>query len=656
MKKIIHILLLLTFVSNCNELISQSYQPLVDMTGYSYDHSRISIGADSLKANLPQIYNFHVYDFGYYLHNLSMGDIDNIFSNVSGNLSGNYLLIGKASSSNKIYENYKVKLVIPLAACVTQDDIRTKEEELENILNANNVGPEVYEGNLVEALENLKKYFYYLTYECCYSQYRASSSESCGGIPCNNVPAEFINNLQITVVEKEWLLTTPNAKCKAYNCFLSITSDVPIKQKYAMVSASIKLAKQANFAFTQKLKLRNSSLDFDGAVTSSTLSGMWVDYANHKLIYKSSFDKFYDQCGAPSLGVLDWTGFWTAITHPLETISEMICIGIDKIQGVISMISDLTVEEWQVIASMLGTVILEVVLSSLISPYGLYLSMKDAADAFIAKNWFWGSFLLLTGIIGVTGPGKVLGLLKNCTIATKIVYPVFSKIKSNYSGFKSYCSKIRSSKASLRTRGNTLMHVEVGKPEVPVISLMSKGNKVERIIAILNGSSRANVLAATETKNISKLYWNKLYSRLDPKYQNPTDDIGYKLWHEEYFIKSEAGVANFEAHHIIPNNVLKNDPILQDIILYANDNHGFNFNSIENGIMIQKKDAYVGTIHTNHSRYDNIIKLKLENVKEAWKKNEELGYKKLKDLINETEDQLVTQVVNGQNTVNLLNF
>ena len=102
-----------------------------------------------------------------------------------------------------------------------------------------------------------------------------------------------------------------------------------------------------------------------------------------------------------------------------------------------------------------------------------------------------------------------------------------------------------------------------------------------------------NILDLAETKDYAKKYFETVVKEGD------FDD-----WFKNNFSKYEKGTLNFEAHHIIPIDVLKTNIDLQQLLFdlkKADPNFSFDFNGIDNGMMLQKKslklDVNGHTIH-----------------------------------------------------------
>jgi A nuclease family of the HNH/ENDO VII superfamily with conserved AHH len=73
---------------------------------------------------------------------------------------------------------------------------------------------------------------------------------------------------------------------------------------------------------------------------------------------------------------------------------------------------------------------------------------------------------------------------------------------------------------------------------------------------------------------------------------------------------------NFEVHHVIPVGVLEKNEKFQEVLLWAEKNDKkFDFNSIDNGIPLQKKKAAIDLNgHANHPEYDKAITKKVTEI------------------------------------------
>ena len=115
-------------------------------------------------------------------------------------------------------------------------------------------------------------------------------------------------------------------------------------------------------------------------------------------------------------------------------------------------------------------------------------------------------------------------------------------------------------------------------------------------------------------------------------------------------------IADYQAHHIIPLNLLDESDALK---FYYNNGGKLDFNDIDNGIMIKK--AYLGGAHANHPRYNRVIKEKLNEILFIIKQEDitlksqiQLFEKELTHFTNELRIKLTTKSIKGTTKVNLI--
>lgn len=162
------------------------------------------------------------------------------------------------------------------------------------------------------------------------------------------------------------------------------------------------------------------------------------------------------------------------------------------------------------------------------------------------------------------------------------------------------------------------------------------------------GDIKKNIQDLPESKAIAREFFNKNKSILG------TDD--FHDWFENGFKKFEKGTVNFEAHHVVPINVLETNDKLQELLLWANKNgKDFDFNAIDNGIMLQKKSLGLEINgHTVHNDYNRAISEKIteiiSNPRNVGKPERALD--ELKNLILSTKAKLKSEVLLGSKDVN----
>jgi hypothetical protein len=128
-------------------------------------------------------------------------------------------------------------------------------------------------------------------------------------------------------------------------------------------------------------------------------------------------------------------------------------------------------------------------------------------------------------------------------------------------------------------------------------------------------------------------------------------------WYGNTFKKYDLGEPlNFEGHHIIPVEVLESNPKLQELLLKYQDK--FDFNSIDNGIPLQKKSLkYDVSGHANHPQYDDVMRKRIGEIMEDVNFSDERKFREIQDLVNNAKSKLETDVLLGNMDVNqITNF
>lgn len=161
-----------------------------------------------------------------------------------------------------------------------------------------------------------------------------------------------------------------------------------------------------------------------------------------------------------------------------------------------------------------------------------------------------------------------------------------------------------------------------------------------------------NILDLAETKDYAKKYFETVVKEGD------FDD-----WFKNNFSKYEKGTLNFEAHHIIPIDVLKTNIDLQQLLFdlkKADPNFSFDFNGIDNGMMLQKKslklDVNGHTIHNDYSREINKKITEIITSKRNLNKPKK-AFEEVQELIKKSKNRLEKEVLLGNKDVNdIVNF
>ena len=192
------------------------------------------------------------------------------------------------------------------------------------------------------------------------------------------------------------------------------------------------------------------------------------------------------------------------------------------------------------------------------------------------------------------------------------------------------------------------------------ITSVERAGEVSYSWTITNSNVRktivSNIRALPESKIIAQKYWvNNAIAEYKIGYTNFDD------WYNDIFLNkiNRQPNAAFEAHHILPIDVLETNENLQKIIKWAKDNGKANelrYNNIENGIMVAKKKINDVEVlvpgHANHPTYTNQIKVKLNGPDVFNPNNMQNSFDNLKDYIENIRQKIKTQVVEGDTNIN----
>jgi hypothetical protein len=164
---------------------------------------------------------------------------------------------------------------------------------------------------------------------------------------------------------------------------------------------------------------------------------------------------------------------------------------------------------------------------------------------------------------------------------------------------------------------------------------------------------RGNIIDLAETKRLAIEYAQHIGIK----------DADFEDWFKNTFKTYESGAPNFEAHHVIPVEVLQSNPDLQKLLFdlqKANPNFKFDFNGLDNGMMLQKKSLNLDISgHANHPKYNEAISKKITEILNTPSNlnKPEKAFVEIQDLIKNTKQRLETDVLLGNNDVNsIVNF
>lgn len=172
---------------------------------------------------------------------------------------------------------------------------------------------------------------------------------------------------------------------------------------------------------------------------------------------------------------------------------------------------------------------------------------------------------------------------------------------------------------------------------------------------LMNKNIRNAILEVAESRIVAQKYFNRIK-------QNPSNYLSDYTLHLDDFDNWYNNVFKsnlFEAHHVIPKNVLRDNPNLQSILDWARKNNKtWDFGDIDNGIMLQKRrknnlGEVVGD-HANHPSYDTDVSDKIDDIFNESNGNMSEAYDDFVDFVNDLKTELNLQVVEGDKIVNNL--
>ncbi|QWX83309.1 AHH domain-containing protein [Cellulophaga sp. HaHaR_3_176] len=163
---------------------------------------------------------------------------------------------------------------------------------------------------------------------------------------------------------------------------------------------------------------------------------------------------------------------------------------------------------------------------------------------------------------------------------------------------------------------------------------------------------RKKIIDLSETKDLAKDFFEHM-KKTDISLKDMSFEDWFKDTFKKYDLKGE--LVNFEAHHVIPADVLKNNPDLKELLFElrkTDPDFDFDFNSIDNGIMIQKKSLKLeNNGHTSHKQYNDAISDKITDIISN-ANNPQRALDEIKDLITSTKETLKKEVLLGNKDVN----
>ncbi|KFF06426.1 AHH domain-containing protein [Flavobacterium reichenbachii] len=215
-------------------------------------------------------------------------------------------------------------------------------------------------------------------------------------------------------------------------------------------------------------------------------------------------------------------------------------------------------------------------------------------------------------------------------------------------------------------------------PRDKLTKLLNKGdevsqNAVQEYLANINISNRViknkGVLQKALNKKVIQTYKER-FLKIDLRdakgikidVANLSDEHIEDLFKNKYFMKHNGKLLplKFEAHHIIPKDLLLDDDMVELRNFVSRNKENFDFNGLDNGIPVHKLDAGFSELggHSNHKKYNNLSRKK---IKEIVKDSEIDGVfrqslfdKKLSNYINSTREKIINEVITDSKKINLL--
>lgn len=144
---------------------------------------------------------------------------------------------------------------------------------------------------------------------------------------------------------------------------------------------------------------------------------------------------------------------------------------------------------------------------------------------------------------------------------------------------------------------------------------------------------------------------------------NLSDEHFENLFKNNYFMKHNGKLIpiKFEAHHIIPKDLLLDDDMVELRNFVSRNKENFDFNGLDNGIPVHKLDADFPELggHSSHKKYNNLSKKRILDIKdqsldEYGLFDQNLFDKKLSNYINKTREKIITEVIEESKKINNL--
>jgi hypothetical protein len=199
-----------------------------------------------------------------------------------------------------------------------------------------------------------------------------------------------------------------------------------------------------------------------------------------------------------------------------------------------------------------------------------------------------------------------------------------------------------------KTDAEIIEFLEQDTRALKAASIASTYPKVAELLTVSN--YRSNVL-----KSIGKLFTENgpaldnfinIYIKDSPTHKLLTDLKGKSASEIKSGLETIFNGIDFNAHHIIPVNMLYNSNSCTDIVEWALKQvppKGFKFHDMDNLIFLRDIN------HTNgafgHNAYDKLIKKELDALEEVFDTNPELAYNRMNEIIDKYRNKIVDELI-----------
>lgn len=167
---------------------------------------------------------------------------------------------------------------------------------------------------------------------------------------------------------------------------------------------------------------------------------------------------------------------------------------------------------------------------------------------------------------------------------------------------------------------------------------------------------REGIINLSESRDLAIEYFEHI-----KKTDLTLKDVKFDDWFENTFKTYEKGTPNFEAHHVIPADLLNSNPDFKKLLFdlhKADPNFKFDFNGLDNGMMLQKKSVNLEISgHASHKRYNDAIGKKVTEICSDSNLDDIDKLEEIQELIKNTKEKLKKEVLLGNKDVNdIINF